>query len=81
VFIGGDPSPHQRKRTDDFVVVKSQSRTKMYRALRRSAGQRTARSSSALVTLGHHPWTITQSPVPQATSGFFRAHTTSWTGS
>jgi hypothetical protein len=66
VFIGGDPSPHQRKRTDDFVVVKSQSRTKMYRALRRSAGQRTARSSFALVTLGHDP--SRDHPKPGATS-------------
>ena len=60
LFIRGDPNPRQRKRADDFVVVKSQSRTEMPRMYSRLFGEYAARASFALVTLGHYPLDVYQ---------------------
>ena len=69
-FLWDDPGLKHRKRTDDFVVVKFQSRTAMPRRFCRYPGKYAARASFALVTLGYR---IERSPKPgvTTTSGFF----------
>jgi hypothetical protein len=70
-FVRDDPGPKQRKRTDDFDVVKFQRRTAMPIAYSRLFGEYAARASFALVTLGHYPLDDYQKPGVKSDAGLF----------